>query len=192
MMCVRAFLLLGGTALVLMACGSEPDVAAPPPAAVSQVTPSLEGTYRVTGFTVEKESDNQREISGIIILSQDGDRYTSTFNLTTLFPTPDGPLQSEVIGKGEGTIEGGILRGTTTTQIVMAQVPGVDAQFAFIPRFVGPRLLSTTAAKLDDDGLLTVEIESDPAEGDTYAPTRTTLTGFKIAPASGPKAGAQP
>ena len=132
----KALPLVGLTSLILIACGPEPDVAAPPPAQAEQEIPSIAGTYRVTGFTVEKETGKQREISGTVIMSQEGDHYTSTFNLTTLFPTPDGDLQSDVIGKGEGTIEGRILRGTATTQIVMAQVPGVDAQFAFIPRFV--------------------------------------------------------
>ena len=191
-MIVRALLFLGFPSLLLMACGSEPDVAAPPPAAERQAIASIEGTYRVTGFTVEKESGTQREISGTVIMSQDGDRYTSTFNLTTLFPTPDGPLKSDVIGKGEGTIEGRILRGTATTQIVMAQVPGVDAQFAFIPRFVGPRLVSSTAARLGEDGLLTVEIESEPAEGQTYASTRTTVSGIRIVPTSAQKTGTKP
>ena len=183
--------LVGFTSLMLIACGSEPDVAAPPPAQAEQGIPSIAGTYRVTGFTVEKETGNQREISGTVIMSQEGDHYTSTFNLTTLFPTPDGALQSDVIGKGEGTIEGRILRGTATTQIVMAQVPGVDAQFAFIPRFVGPRLVSTTSGRLGEDGLLTVEIESDPAEGEAYTPTRTTVSGVRIVPASRQK-GAKP
>ncbi len=192
MMSLRALLFLGFPSLLLMACGSEPDVAAPPPAAATQAIPSIDGTYRVTGFTVEKESGTQREISGTVIMSQDGDRYTSTFNLTTLFPTPDGPLKSDVIGKGEGTIEGRILRGTAITQIVMAQVPGVDAQFAFIPRFVGPRLVSSTSARLGEDGLLTVEIESDPAEGQTYAATRTTVSGIRIVPTSAQKRGTKP
>ena len=181
---------VGLTGLILIACGSEPDVAAPPPAQAQEI-PSIAGTYRVTGFTVEKETGNQREISGTVIMSQEGDHYTSTFNLTTLFPTPDGALKSDVIGKGEGTIKGRILQGTATTQIVMAQVPGVDAKFAFIPRFVGPRLVSTTAGRLGEDGLLTVEIESDPAQGEDYAPTRTTVSGVRIAPAS-PLAGAKP
>ncbi|MCH6563028.1 MAG: hypothetical protein IH800_11525 [Myxococcales bacterium] len=192
MMMVRALLFLGFPSLLLMACGSEPDVAAPPPAAAKQAIVSLEGTYRVTGFTVEKESGSQREIAGTVILRQDGDRYISTFNLTTLFPTPDGPLKSDVIGRGEGTIEGRSLRGSAITQIIMAQVPGVDAKFAFIPRFVGPRLVSSTVARLGEDGLLTVEIESEPSEGQTYAATRTTVSGTRIAPAPAPKSGAKP
>jgi len=184
-MASRAFVLLGAVGAILLACGSEPDVAAPPPEAPETIA-SLAGTYEVSGFTLERESGNQREISGTIIMAQEGDQYTATFNLTTLFPTPDGALKSDVIGKGEGQVEGRILRGNATTQIVMATVPGIDTQFAFIPRFVGPRIVSTTAARLADDGRLTVEIESQPAEGETYAATRTTVSGMRIAPARRP------
>ncbi len=187
MMIVRVILLVCAASWVLLACGPEPDVAAPPPGegaptAAAEPPASFAGTYKVSGFTVEKQSGNQREISGTVIMAQEGDQYTATFNLTTLFPTPDGPLKSEIIGKGEGQVEGRLLRGTATTQIVMASVPGVDTQFAFIPRFVGPRLVSSTAGRLSEDGLLTVEIESQPAEGETYALTRTTVSGVRMAP----------
>jgi hypothetical protein len=57
---------------------------------------------------------------------------------------------------------------------------------------VGPRLVSSTSARLGEDGLLTVEIESEPAEGQTYAATRTTVSGIRIVPASAPKTGAKP
>ncbi len=189
MMIVRAILLICAASWVLLACGPEPDVAAPPPGegaptAAAEPPASFAGTYKVSGFTVEKQSGNQREISGTVIMAQEGDQYTVTFDLSTFFPTPDGPLKSDVIGQGEGQIEGRLLRGTATTQIVMASVPGVDTQFAFIPRFVGPRLVSTTNARLGEDGLLTVEIENQPAEGETYVPTRTTVSGVRIAPPS--------
>ena len=186
-MSARVLVLFCAASLIQLACGSERDVAAPAPGGTSAREPApIAGIYQVTGFTIVKQSGQQREISGTVILVQEGDAYTSTFNLQTEFPTPDGVVTSEVIGKGEGTIEGTILLGTALTQIVMASVPGVDTQFAFIPRFVGPRIVSTTAAKLAEDGTLTVEIESQPAEGETYAATRTTVSGMRIAPARRP------
>jgi hypothetical protein len=61
----------------------------------------------------------------------------------------------------------------------MAAVPGVDTKFAFVPRIVGPRLVSTTVGQLAPDGTLKIEIDNEPAEGQDYAPTRTTLRGTR-------------
>jgi hypothetical protein len=139
--------------------------------------------YEVSGLTVEKESGRQREISGTIILTQKGDRYTATFNLVTMYPTPDGPLKSDVIGKGEGEINGRLLMGTAQTQIVAAAVPRVDPKFAFVPRRVGKRLVSTTSAQLGEDGTLTINIDNEAAEGAEYAATKTRLRGSRVAAA---------
>jgi hypothetical protein len=191
-MVVRAFHVLCAASWILLACGSEPEIEAPssegvaPEAgAVEREAASLAGMYRVSGFTVEKKSGDQRDISGTIILTQQGDRYSATFNLSTMFPTPDGPVKSDVIGKGEGAIEGRILRGAARTQIVAAGIPGVDPKFAFIPRTVSARLVSTTAGRIAEDGTLSVEIENKPAPGEGYAPTHTVLSGPRIPEAEG-------
>ena len=103
--------------------------------------------YSVAGVTTETASGHQRKLSGTIILAEEGPRYTATFNLTTTYPGGEQSLPAEVIGKGEGTIEGRTLKGTSHTQLVVATVPGVDPGFAFIPRMVSTRIVSTSVTR---------------------------------------------
>ena len=78
---------------------------------------------------------------------------------------------------GEGEVRGRTLEGNAETQVVMSTVPGVDSAFAFVPRRVSERLLSTTVAEITPDGRVQIEIQSQPAPGAQYAPSTTTLTG---------------
>jgi hypothetical protein len=182
---IRNFSLLALALLLLGACGSGPEpgsangalpeVEAGPPGSPGT---SIAGLYEVTGTTTELESGDVREISGTLILAQKGDRYTSTFNLRTMFPTPSGSMPAEVIGMGEGEVDGGMLSGDAETQVVMSSVPGVDSAFAFMPRRVSDRILSSTLAEISPDGHLTIEIQSRAMPGGpNYSPTKTTLQG---------------
>ena len=177
---MRALFVLCAGACLLLACERGREVAdqGSPGAAAAEV--SVAGLYKVKGMTVEKKSRNQREITGTVTLTQEGDRYTASFNLKTDYPTPDGPAQAEVIGGGVGKIEGRELQGVAETQIVMATVPGIDTALAYVPRNVGPRLISTTTGQIAKDGTLTIEIENEGAEGQVYAATHTTLRGTRI------------
>jgi hypothetical protein len=176
-------LLLGFGLLLAAACERTADVASPPPSGASGAPPVLSGMWNVEGVTLEKASGRTRQIAGTIILSQEGARYTSTFDLDTTLPGEGGPVHANVIGEGEGTVEGGrTLTGTTNTQIIVSGAPNVDPGFAFVPRRVGTRIVSTTKAELADDGTITIEIESEPAPGETYASTRTTLKGSYAQP----------
>ena len=98
-----------------------------------------------------------------------------------------------MIGTGVGTVEGRTLRGTAQTQLSMATVPGVDPSFAFVPRMVSTRIVSTSVTTIATDGTVTIEIENQPAGRDDYAPTRTTLRGTRISAAGiGPPVAARP
>ncbi len=178
-------LLLGSSLLLFTACEraveeGTPDVSAPRPATIS-------GTWHVEGVTVEKVSGKTRQISGTIILSERGGKYHSTFDLSTTLPTEGGPTHADVIGEGEGDVSGRTLTGTARTQIVVAGAPNVDPAFAFVPRRVGTRIVSSTKGTLGDDGSISLEIESEPAPGETYAATRTTLKGSFAAPLRTPE-----
>ena len=118
-----------------------------------------------------------------LVLPVSGSYDTSTFDLDTVLPSADGPMHAEVIGEGEGTVSGQTLTGTARTQLVVSSTPNVDPGFAFVPRRVGTRIVSKTTATLLEDGSISIEIESDPAAGEKYAPTRTTLKGSYVAPA---------
>jgi hypothetical protein len=171
--------------LALAACGGseapvgqgEPGVTPPVGARADQGETSIAGLYEVAGMTTELESGDQRVIEGTIIMSQQGDQYTSTFSLRTMFPTPSGPIPAEVIGRGEGNIDGRVLTGTAETQIVMSTVPGVDSAFAYVPRRVSERIVSSSVTKLTPDGRVTIEIRSESGRGSQYAATATLLKG---------------
>lgn len=171
----RLLALAASALLCLPGCGSEA-----PPAEPDLEVPSFSGTYRVSGRTVERESGRGRDIEGTVVISQEGDAYSASFELTTLFPTPGGASEAQVVGTGEGRLQGDELHGTASTQIILAQVPGVDADFAFLPRSYGPRITSRSVSRLDEDGALAIEIENEAAEGETYRGTRTSLRGTRI------------
>ncbi len=167
-----------------LACGPDPerseadalpDVAAAPA--------PFSGTFRVSGRTIDEASGAARDIAGTIVLAQEGENYTASFELETLFPTPDGSAtEAQVVGTGKGQLESGELVGTAETQIILAQVPGVDADFAFLPRQYGPRITSESRTRVNRDGSLTIEIQSRAAEGESYRATRTTVRGTRISP----------
>ena len=168
--------------LMLVACGTPEQKPAAETVEGEEVP--IPGMYRVKGATVDKATGEKRDISGTVILAIEGDSYTATFHLTTTFPAPGtDPVAAEVIGSGEGTVEGRTLTGTAHTQVVVAGVPGVDPNFAFIPRQVSTRLISDSVTTIARDGSVTIQTDSRGEPGEDYAPTRTTLRGSRIAAA---------
>jgi hypothetical protein len=173
--------------LLALACGGEPESVAP--GAASGEPASIGGMWAVEGETVETgREEHKRGISGTVILDQQGDHYTSTFTMSTMFPTPDGAaLETDVIGKGEGAIEGNRITGEARTQLVVAGVPGVDPDFAFVPRTTTTRIVSTVEGGLEPDGTIVLRIQSKGASGEEdYRPTRTTLRGKRVESAAAP------
>jgi len=149
--------------------------------AVTEITP-IAGMYEVAGTTIETATGDKREISGTVILAENGERYTATFHLSTAFPGGEGTLPAEVIGQGAGVIEGRTLRGNAATQIVISSIPGIDPGFAYIPRTTTTRIVSESLTTIAADGSVVIEIANEPAAGESYAPTRTTLRGMRIGP----------
>ena len=173
--------LLSTSLASLVACGApEPQQVAAEVEQGEEVP--IPGIYRVQGATVDKATGEKREISGTVILAVDGEDYTATFHLSTTFPgTGTDPVAAEVIGKGEGRVEGRTLTGIAHTQLVVATVPGVDPNFAFIPRHVSTRLISDSLTSIARNGSVTIQTDSRGEQGEDYAPTRTTLRGSRIA-----------
>ena len=168
-------LLLG--LVLLPACGEQPSVSAAP---AETVPASIAGTYQVEGITAVIGSDMRREISGTVILAQEGSTYTATFDLDTDYPGPDGALPADVIGTAEGTIEGSVLAGTAKTQIVASRIPGIDPGFLLVPPSFGIRVVSTAQGEIKPDGSIEFQLENRAAEGEEYVPTRTRVTGVRI------------
>jgi hypothetical protein len=166
--------------LPVSGCGAEPGE---PPDVAAPVPPSpIAGVYDVKGVTRPlRGAGEERRIAGTVILKQTGDAYSATFELDTTFPGVSDPVQADVIGKGEGSIEGRTLRGTTHTQLVVSTVPGIDTGFAFVPRIVGARIVSTSVTEIHPDGSVVIELENQPEEGEEdYRPTHTRLTGRRV------------
>jgi hypothetical protein len=138
------------------------------------------GSYRVKGLTTDVIHGDTRRIHGIVVLSEAEGVYSTNAELETKYPSAGGPVDAQVIGVGSGGRTGDRLQGTTETQLVMSTVPGVDTGFAWVPRTVGPRLVSTWEARFRKDGMLVVEIRNEPAEGVEYTPTTTILYGTRI------------
>jgi hypothetical protein len=165
-----------GLALVLAtACDGAPDTAV-----IEADTVPIAGQYEVSGTTIETKTGSKRQIAGTVILAEDGDDYTATFHLATVFESASGAMPAEVIGKGSGTINGRELRGTAETQVVISTVPGIDPAFAFIPRMTSTRIVSNSVTSIAADGSVVIQIENQPAAGEDYAPSRTALRGNRI------------
>lgn len=139
------------------------------------------GTYDVTGLTVDQRSGDTRVIRGHVVLTRKGEGWAAAAELETEYPSHGGAVRTDVIGRGDGVARGEGLAGTAHTQLVIQTVPGVDTQFAFIPRTVGPRLVSDWSARLERDGTLVVELSNRGEEGEEYSPTKTTLRGRRVA-----------
>jgi hypothetical protein len=164
---------------LLLACGSEREVTSP--VVDEPVEPiDLTGSYKVSGVTIELESGARRDIGGMLILTQEGDAYSAKFHLSTMYPTPDGILPADVVGQGEGRIEGRKLSGSAETQLIFGIVPGEAGNFPMAPRIYGPRLVSRSTGGIDADGKLEFVSENAAAPGEAYPATRTTLEGSRV------------
>lgn len=172
---LRAPRTISALALALVAIAAPPARAADPAA-----SDPYSGTYDVLGTTVDTKSGDTRRIEGHIVLTKKNGHYAAAAELETNFPTQGGAMHTDVIGTGEGKPSGKGLAGSASTQLVIQTVPGVDTNFAFIPRQVGPRLVSTWIAHLDDDGSLLIELTNHGAKGEAYSPTKTTLRGKRV------------
>lgn len=146
------------------------------PAAAEPVGAGVSGRYRVSGETIDKATGARRPISGTIRLAQADGGYTASFELRTVLPGSDA-APAQVLGTGSGTVDGATLRGTADTQLLVSNVPGVDAGFVGMPREVSARIRSTSVATIGADGRITIEIDNEPAEGARYRPTHTVLEG---------------
>jgi hypothetical protein len=170
-LCYLAFVLL-----VAVGCEGDPENDSAEPVVIAPIA----GRYEVAGTTIDVRSGQEREISGTVILADDGEHYTATFHLNTVLEGATGVLPAEVIGRGAGQIDGRELRGTAETQLVISTVPGIDPAFAFIPRTTSTRIVSNSVTNIGNDGSVVIEIENQPAPGEEYSPTRTTLRGVRI------------
>jgi hypothetical protein len=178
---MRALLRLAAPTLLLSALSAPvPAADAPKPSAPTS------GVYEMTGVTVDRATGLQRPIHGTIVVRVQDGSYTTHFELSTLFPGSQATA-AQVTGTGEGRIEGSRLVGEAHTQLAVASAPGVDVGFAYVPREVSPRIRSRSTASFFADGSVRAEIENEAEEGAEYAPTKTSLVGYRRAEPAEPK-----
>ena len=170
----RALLRLAAPSILLAALAPAASAGPADPA------PPASGLYEMTGVTIDRTTGIQRPIYGTIVVKVEGGRYTTHFELATLFPGSRATA-AQVTGTGEGRVEGARLVGEAHTHLAVTTAPGVDVGFAYVPRQVSPRILSKSTATFFADGSVRAEIENAPEEGSEYAPTKTTLVGYRRA-----------
>jgi hypothetical protein len=158
--------------------------------APSSATPQS-GLYEMSGETVDSATGVRRPIQGTIVVRVEGERYTTHFEFSTLFPGTEATA-ARVTGTGEGRVEGSRLVGEAHTQLTVAAAPGIDVGFAYVPREVSPRIRSTSMATFLPDGSVRAEIENVAEEGSEYSPTKTTLKGTRRKDPAGSKPPAAP
>jgi hypothetical protein len=181
----------------LVACIALACEAAEPGARVARPPgpdAAFAGLFEVTGDTTVRRSGQQRRIEGRVIIARSAEGvaepYTATFDLETEFATPEGPIQADVIGSARAHPEPTGLTGTAETRILMASIPGLDPTFPWIPGRLGPRVLSKFTMTVGDaPDRFEIAIESEPAPGESYEPTRTRLRATRRA--SGPPPAAE-
>jgi hypothetical protein len=149
--------------------------------ALGEDVPDIAGRYEVEGVTVDKKTNDRREISGTITIVQTGATFTSHSEFKTITPGTD-IVPAKVLGTGEGRIEGRKLRGGGDNQLQSSTVPGLDVDFGMIPhQQVSQRIRSKWTAEIREDGTIKLESDNTAGEGETdYSPTRTTLEGRRV------------
>jgi hypothetical protein len=186
---MRSGPILVAACLVLACEGTDPRGRTGP----GEADAAWAGLFEVSGDTTVRRSGQQRRIAGRVIIARSpagvAEPYTATFDLETEFATPEGPIQADVIGSARARPGTAGLAGTAETRILMASIPGLDPTFPWIPGRLGPRVLSKfTMRPGDAPDRFEIEIESEPAPGESYEPTRTRLRATRRASSPPPPA----
>lgn len=168
--------LLGAGGL-LMACSGGDEASK---AVLDEAPLEISGRYQMSGVTATTGGNQKRKLKGSMVIEHKNGRYTASYDFKTKYPGEGQPVDADLIGVGEGEVKGRNIVGTARTQIVVSSVPGVDTAFAFVPRRVSTRIVSSAVGEFDSEGMLTVEIESRADEGQKYQSTRTRLRGRRV------------
>ncbi len=118
---------------------------------------SLSGLYYVQGRAVDSETGQSRIAAGTITIQERERGWVSRFEVEMGFDREGGTVSAEVVGTGSGQVDGSMLRGSSTQQLITASVPGVSTRFSMIPRNVGAQIESETTAWIGPDGSIAIE-----------------------------------
>jgi hypothetical protein len=163
-----------------LGCGQETSESASPKSGSELEIVDISGRYDLKGVTSAPGTDDEREIAGSMILTQEGEAYSASYEFKTLFPGENRPVVSNKIVVVQGRLDGRKIYGLASTQVVVSTVPGVDPGFAFIPRSVTTRIVSESVGLLSPDGSITVDIVNRAAPGEIYLSTRSRMSGKRV------------
>jgi hypothetical protein len=138
------------------------------------------GSWDVRGTITDEATGDRRYVAGSVIIDQQEDRYRSTFHLAGTLDTPQGRRRAEVVGRGEGKVEGRAISGVVETNVVTARLGGTAGVVPFVPKEWGPRTTNTVKGRLNDDGSVTFELRTE-AQEDGPGATHTVIYGVRPA-----------
>ena len=95
----------------------------------------------------------------------------------------------KLIGFGEAKLDGDVFKGTAEVRTLISEIPGIDAEAAYIPKKFGPTLDAVAEGQVVEDGVIEFEIRSTlTGEGFTLPEgRRTVVRATRVA--RGPSAG---
>jgi hypothetical protein len=155
-----------GLLLAARLAGAEGDVA------------YVGGAWEVRGTITDVGSGDRRHVAGTVVIDQEDDRFRSTFHLIGTLDTPQGRRRAEVVGRGEGKVEGRVITGTVDSNVVTARLGGAGGVVPFVPKEWGPRTHNTVLGRLNDDGSVTFELHT-PQQADGTGATHTVIHGVR-------------
>ncbi len=174
------FVLLTAIAVAALGACGEPESATPPPSSAIPTPAEATGVYDVHGVTVRAADGVLREVSGILRLHIEGEKFSATYEFDTTFPDP-GPnatFPAKVAGWGQGMVVGDTLAGTLSSRVSRAK-PAATPPPARLP-VEEVVVLSSLTARFRPDTRLQVELQNHPGINQSYSPTVTVIEGKRV------------
>lgn len=138
-------------------------------AIAEEEVPDIAGIYQLDGETTVEGSVDQFKITGKLLIRQDGSHcITSVEGLFQRVEGASGPAAFALIGTGEAELTGRRFFGTSQTQTLISEVPGMDVQAPYMPRKFGPKLDTIAEGEVHEDGTIVVEIKTKQLSGDGF------------------------
>jgi hypothetical protein len=171
-------ILCAGVAVVLLFASAAraadpPDVAAPEERYIG-------GRYSVQGSITVKDTGEKRAIGGTLILDQRGPEFRTTYQLRTRVRTENGLVRADVIGRGDGRIDGNRIEGTAESQLITATIGGAHGATPYLPRRIGPILKQQANGSVDEHGVIKLELEYTPVPGGPVETSHVILYGERV------------
>ncbi len=164
-------------AAALLASPAFAEETSNPPVGAAE-SPYIGGRYQVHGSITIKGTGERRAIGGTWIIDQQADSYRSTYSLVTRIKNADGKLvRADVIGRGEGRVQGNRIEGTAESQLILASIGGAYGATPYLPRRLGPVLRQATRGTIDEEGYLRIELDYEPVEGGPQEASHVVLRG---------------